>query len=315
MPSNQGFASIRLLTKGTLMKKRFRTFVSIFTAAFLLLMGGCSGCSNDKNTAAKTPPPKPVHIVVILDTSDRVSNARNPHQIERDLAITKAIVHLFEEKLVHPKRYIGSKDTLTFSVPEQPGIAPPPQTGNTLKIGRSPGERSVRAPQFREKKIALLKTIDGLYEHIGQQDEFTGSDIWLWFRDSVELYLRPDARNYIICISDGYLDFNRSIQRQRTRGTYMSYRQVSELRDTPNWRQRFHDDNLGLLEIGQNFSDYDVKFLMVEITHRHILDLEIVKEYWQTWLTSMGITDSQFLPAQPTSKATIERIAEFISDR
>lgn len=52
---------------------------------------------------------------------------------------------------------------------------------------------------------------------------------------------------------------------------------------------------------------------MVEITHRHMLDLEIMTEYWQTWLKSMDITDSQFLPTQDDPQIVIEKIKEFIS--
>ncbi|MXV74707.1 hypothetical protein F4Z99_10550 [Candidatus Poribacteria bacterium] len=67
------------------------------------------------------------------------------------------------------------------------------------------------------------------------------------------------------------------------------------------------------MEIGEDFSNYNVKFLMVEITHRHMLDLEIVKEYWQTWLKSMGITDSQFLSTQDDPQIVIGKIIEFTS--
>ena len=93
----------------------------------------------------------------------------------------------------------------------------------------------------------------------------------------------------------------------------MSYRQVAKLRETPNWKQKFHAEGHGLLEIGKDFSNYNVKFLMVEITHRHMLDLEIVKEYWQTWLKSMGIAESQFLPEQDDPEVIIDTIKTFIS--
>ena len=162
-------------------------------------------------------------------------------------------------------------------------------------------------------KANLLRAIHELYQHVDTQDQFTGSDIWSWFRDSAEVYLKTDARNYIICLSDGYLDFNHNIQIRRPEGTYISYRQVARLRDSLNWRQEFHAEEHSLLGIGKDFSDYTAKFLMVEITHRHMLDLEIVKEYWRTWLKSMGITDSQFLPAQDDPQVVIKEIKEFVS--
>ena len=297
------------------MGKTFEIFVHLFIVSILVLAVGCTSEKSDaKDSSAQPSPKKPVNIIVIVDTSDRVSKARNPRQIEKDIEITENIVNVFEEKFVRPNLYIGSKDTLAFVVPEQPGAPPISQEilGH-LKIWRTSMQRAGGSPEFQKMKANLLDAIRELYQHVNEQNQFTGSDIWSWFRDSAEVYLKPDARNYIICLSDGYLDFNHNIQVRRPQRTYISYRQVATFRDTPNWKQRFHTEEHSLLEIGKDFSDYTAKFLMVEITHRHMLDLEIVKEYWRTWLKSMGITDSQFLPAQDDPQIVIEKIKEFIS--
>ncbi len=297
------------------MGKTFEIFAHLFIIFILFLAVGCTDEKSDaKNVAAHTPLKKPINIVVIVDTSDRVSKSRNPHQIEKDIKITENIVNIFEETFVRPNLYIGSKDTLAFVVPEQPEVPPISQEilGH-LKIWRTSKQRAAGAPEFKKMKANLLRALHGLYEHVGAQRQFTGSDIWNWFRDSAAVYLKPDARNYIICLSDGYLDFNHNIQIRRSQRTYISYRQIAKFRDTPNWKQKFHTEGHGLLEIKQDFSNHNVKFLMVEITHRHMLDLEIVKEYWRTWLKSMGIVDSQFLPTQDDPQIVIERIKEFIS--
>ena len=296
------------------MKKTFEIFAHLFIVLILFLAVECTSEKSDaKNVAADTPLKKPVNIVVIVDTSDRVSKARNPYQIEKDLKITENIVNIFEETFVRPNLYIGSKDTLAFVVPEQPEEPPIPQKiSEHLKIWRTSKQRAAGAPEFKKMKANLLGAIHGLYQHVGEQRQFTGSDIWSWFRDSGAVYLKPDARNYIICLSDGYLDFNHNIQIRRPKRTYISYRQVAKFRDTPDWKQKFHTEGHSLLEIGKDFSNYNVKFLMVEITHRHMLDLEIVQEYWQTWLKSMGITNSQFLPTQDDPQMVIEKIKEFI---
>ena len=297
------------------MGKKFGIFAHLLIVFILFSAVGCTSEKSDaKNVSAHIPPKRPVNIVVIVDTSDRVSKARNPHQIQKDIKITEKIVNIFEETFVRPNLYIGSKDTLAFVVPEQPEVPPiPEKISGHLKIWRTSRQRAAGAPEFKKMKAKLLGAIHGLYRHVGEQHQFTGSDIWSWFRDSAAVYLKPDARNYIICLSDGYLDFNHNIQIRRPQRTYISYRQVAQLRDSPNWKQKFHTEGRGLLEIKQDFSNHNVKFLMVEITHRHMLDLEIVKEYWQTWLKSMGITDSQFLPTQDDPEIVIEKIKEFIS--
>lgn len=297
------------------MEDKISVFAYLSVVTALALMVGCTSDKSDaKNQPSQPSLMKPANIIVIIDTSDRVSKARNPHQIEKDIEITENIVNVFEEKFVRPSLYIGSKDTLAFVIPEQPEVPSISQkTLANLKIWRTRKQRAGGAPEFRKMKTSLLGAIRELYQSVNEQDQFTGSDIWSWFRDSAEVYLKPNARNYVICLSDGYLDFNHSIQIERPKRTYISYREVAKLRRTPNWRSKFHAGGHGLLEIGKDFSNYNVKFLMVEITHRHMLDLEIVKEYWKTWLKSMGIADSQFLPAQDDPQVVIDKITTFIS--
>ena len=297
------------------MEKKIKALATAFPIALLVLTIGCTSEKSDaKDISSEKSLTRPVNIIIIIDTSDRVSKAKNPRQTEKDIKITENIVNIFEEKFVRPNLYIGSKDTLALVVPEQPNIPPiQQQTLANLKIWPTRQQRAGGAPEFKKMKTKLLEAIKALYQSIDKQIEFTGCDIWKWFRDSAGVYLKPDSRNYIICLSDGYLDFNNNIQNRRPKRTYMSYRQVVKFRDTPNWKQKFHAEGHGLLEIGKDFSNYDVKFLMVEITHRHMLDLEIVKEYWQTWLKSMGIADSQFLPTQDDPQTVIEKIKAFIS--
>ena len=297
------------------MQKDIKVLASAFAVTLLLLTVGCTSDKSDaKNISSETSLMKPVNIIVIIDTSDRVSQTKNPHQVKKDIKITESIVNIFEEKFVRPNLYIGSKDTLAFVVPEQPNVDPiQQQTLMNLKIWPTPEQRAGGAPEFKKMKTKLIGAIGELYQSVSKQKVFTGSDVWKWFRDSAEVYLKPDALNYIICLSDGYLDFNHNIQIERPKGTYISYRQVAKLRETPNWKQKFHTEKHGLLEIGEDFSNYNVKFLMVEIAHRHMLDLEIVKEYWQTWLKSMGITDSEFLSTQDDPQIVIRKIIEFTS--
>lgn len=298
--------------------EKMKVLVTIFAVFSMLLIAGCTDDKSDaQDFSSKPSPTKFANIIVILDTSDRVSKAENPRQVEKDIVIGKAIINHFET-FARQQLYVGSRHRLAFVVPEQPGVTPIPQKViEHLKIWPQDRDRREGAPRFREMKGELLKAMNALYESVNKQEKFTGSDIWKWFRDSAEVYLKQGSLNYIICLSDGYLDFNANIQASRekrgNKTNYMPYAQVKKFRDIPNWKQKFHAEGHGLLEIGKDFSDYNVKFLMVEITHRHLLDLEIVKEYWQTWLKSMEITDSQFLSTQDDPQIVIEKIKEFLS--
>ncbi len=65
------------------------------------------------------------------------------------------------------------------------------------------------------------------------------------------------------------------------------------------------------MEIGQDFSDYDVKFIMVEMKLRNtnlLYEPETIKTYWQKWLASMGITKSKFVYSGENASDAIEEL-------
>ena len=281
-------------------------------AVFLILIVG----NRSDGQGSEPSPPKPVNIVVILDISDRVSREKNPYQADKDVEIAKSIVDFYYEGA--RRKMFSTKNRLAFVVPDQPNA---PQISReiigNLKIWPTREDLRIGANRFEAMEQNLLKAIDELYQLVETEKKFTGSDIWKWFRASEELYLKKDMQNYIICLSDGYLDFNKSIQRIRpkrgNKTSYIPYTQVVEFRNDLNWEQKFDSKGHGLLEIGKDFSAYDVKFLMVEIKLRHMLDLQILKKYWRTWLESVGINNSEFVESQPDPQIVKEKITAFIS--
>ena len=247
--------------------------------------------------------PNVLNIIVILDTSDRVSREKHPRQIERDIEIVKVIVAQFDKvvrKHIGQSEELAYEDSLTVIIPDQPAVPSIPwEIVETLKI-EDPGDcESVREihDNLAQQEKTLLDGLSKLYEFV-QQHSQTGSDIWDWFRSEAEDYFDEDKRNLIICLSDGYLNFDKSIEARRCEGTFMK---ISELRDDPNWKQKILDGE-GLKPIGKDFSAYNVKFLMLEVALQsdssgipYQQDFDIIKTYWDTWLNSMGIKDADFI--------------------
>ena len=95
---------------------------------------------------------------------------------------------------------------------------------------------------LKETKDALPSELLKLYEFV-QGHKQTGSDIWDWFQYEAVDYLSASHQNLIICLSDGYLVFDKNIQETRRKGTYMD---VRTLRDTSDWRQKIQGSE-GLL--------------------------------------------------------------------
>lgn len=279
--------------------------VSVVAVSFF----SCKGCE---------PPPKPsqrkpMNIIVILDTSNRIdaSIKANQNQLEKDIELVEGIKELYLDQSGRDMFYIPNR--LTFVVPNQPGTDPIPSDIKTrLKIEPTPDDISKGKPAFEKKAESAVSAVKDLYTFVTKQNKYPGSDIWNWFQLHSGTYVKKGMRNYIICVSDGYLDFDKSIQKNRPKeGNKTSYiPNIAIFRNDPAWIKTFDAEGYGLLEIEADYTDYDVKFMMVEMKLRDLRDKKIIETYWKRWLSSMGITQPQFVYS---SGNTIGEINDFLS--
>lgn len=287
---------------------RKRSISVVMFTLFLVLLN-----VNHSDIKASEPP---INIVVIIDTSDRVSPERHPDQRERDIHILEQIVNQLDE-LARDVRMRGGRlekpHRLNFTVTEQPGVDPPPLEMMSRLTIEGITKRSEN-PKFQKKRRALVEEIPKLYDFVQQQPQ-TGSDIWEWFRSQAKHHCLPNYRNRLICVSDGYLNFDINIEANRIKRTYM---RVGALRSDPHAIDKIKNGEEALLPVG-DFSGLDVKFLMLEIRlrknessgQRHIQDKNIIQAYWQTWLKAMNIEDTEFIE-QPDLGILEDRIGNFI---
>ena len=291
--------------------KVYLVILCAITFSFLTLNLSC-------RAETKSPSFKPLNIIVILDTSDRVSIEKHPGQMERDKKIVEEITRQFIKRVKEQiEEYEGSEikydSRLEIVIPNQPSVPDIPwDITDKLKIESQEAYNIQAIHDALEKEgEKLLAAIPELYDFVGKHKQ-TGSDIWKWFQSQAKNYLPADHQNVIICITDGYLDFDDKIQKKRTKGTYMKVGKLRGLQKS-EWIQKINNDE-GLLPIGQDFCRHDVKFLMLEIALRHEKDsgvpyqkdYEIIREYWKTWLKSMGIEKADLVERGPHPGRIIE---------
>lgn len=262
------------------------SFKSGHVALFMFLIAWQTSGQTPESTSSSL---KAVNIIIILDISDRIDPSDEYYrsdQIQRDIKIVEHIVYRFQEEFV--RKHLGQPVLDPGPYPHQLIVAVP----NQFRAPSVPLEiieqltikDSMKGENLDEVKTKGKQLVDAMNElYQWKENPFTGADIWMWFRDAVEYYLKDGYQNYIICLSDGYLDFNSDIQKGLRKGRFM---QVDELRDVPNWKEKI----IHLLPIGKDLKNYDVTFVMMEINLRDEKDDDIVEAYWKTWLNSMGIS-------------------------
>ena len=273
--------------------KHPKTIAIVFCLTFLMILN--IGASAEA---------RPVNIVIILDTSDRISDEKHPGQIERDKEIIDEIATVFEKvtkRHILASEKLQYQDRLTIAIPNQPSVPPVPRKimkDLTIADKDSESHRSLAGinADVENRKQVFLNTLDTLYKFVSQH-KHTGSDIWEWFKYEAESYFSESHQNIVICISDGYLIFDNRIEDMRIPRTYM---QVKELRDDPQWNQKIQGGE-GLLTVGQDFSRYNIDFLMSEIRLQtdennvpYQKDFDIITRYWEVWLKAMKIKSTNF---------------------
>ena len=268
-----------------------------------ILIAGCGGCNNEKVVV------KPANIIVLLDLSDRVSvekyeereyKERVKEQVNDDKDNCRTIIEVFND-IVRKEPYSNSKSKLQFFVPEQQGFPIDSELKRELRVFEEIPIRNFS--RFGNLQGEVTKTIDQLYGQVLTTPDanFTGADIWSWFKYEAKRYLDPKSRNYIICLSDGYLDFDKEIQDKRKKGTFIVINE--ELRESDDWENKVRNEYKLLTPSEADFSLYEVpvKFLMLGIKDRiqdgSLRDRDILNAYWIPWLASMGIESSGLHPS------------------
>ena len=284
----------------------------LFVVVLCTILISFSNMHLSNRAEAKPNPFQPINVIIILDTSDRISKEKHPGQVEIDKKIVEAIIIGFN-KIV--EGHVAQDEKLNFDsrlyvvIPDQP-LTPRIPWGITEKLTIKDNEKARNEEHKSRRSIneylenqqsELLGAMTKLYEFVAQHKQ-TGSDIWKWFRDEAKRKLSANHQNFIICISDGYLDFDLNIQAQRDIGTYM---EVKNFRNDTKAIEKIRNGE-GLTPIKEDFSHFNVQFMMVEIALRgekdqkgtevpYQKDFSIIKAYWETWLKSMGIEDTDFI--------------------
>lgn len=272
--------------------------IRIKISIFALLVLSFINCSPDNAESKNVNNSDTLHfsnITILIDLSDRI--AKSEKQIFRDTTIIFSILESFN-KQVKKNGYLYSKDRIQVLIAPQPGNEPMPfnPSINVEDIANSSKVVREILPQYVNSFKDKVRTI-----YSNNDIEFNGADIWSFFKDAPETYkIKSYTESYdnqsvynqfdnkILIFTDGYIYFDSKIQNERKKDN--SCMEMNALRKNNNWEQLFEKYKLQKIE-GKNLHDIDVMLVELDPKDKHLNteEIDILKKYWTTWFTDMGV--------------------------
>ena len=289
--------------------------IKILCAFLVILTFGCGDSSNSQTNEKEYPS----NIIILLDLSDRISLHKHPNakqQIYDDIHDCRVIINTVYN-ILNERRY--KKDPqlkLQFFVVDQPGfVINSDDKKRLISFYDKSDKNEIRnSGDFEDIEDIVIDTIYKSYIDTlcRSEGEFPGADIWAWFKNKSKDALPEDHKNYIICITDGLLQFDNV--KDRPKGSYM--KNIDELIGSSNWEEKIKNPSYKLIAPeGINFKSYiyNVQFLLIgpkyETKKETIIKEKIIEIIWSDWLKSMGINNPDF----KQSYVSENKIREFLS--
>ena len=261
------------------------------------------------------------NFIILLDLSDRLTKntpQENTLQVEKDKEIIRNLLSIFVGE-VKAKLYINSQDSIKIAVAPQPTGYSPLLFSISKEL-----EIDMRELRIRDRRTKLdqyisnfSQNIDRLYDVSSQEKKLIGADIWTFFRDNLKTFMskpgREETRNILIILTDGYIDFNKDVLRNRpSQGKRYSYMRVADFRNDKDWEKKL-DGDYGLIPINEDFSSLEVLVLGIAPRFPNPNEYKIIEKHWTKWFDKMKIRHSELHKSEDLQKQTENIIEAFLN--
>lgn len=255
-----------------------------------------------KEAKNEIPPPPKDNYIVLLDLSDRILS-NNQEQVAKDLTVIRNIYGLFKANLnkKDPSHlYYGLNDKLKVLIA--------PQKTTPGKLYEESGLLRVDiASEQPEKKSKLVKECEKNFNTIlpevykqalvsKHSSGYAGADIWKYFNEDLADDLDNNANNTLFILTDGYMDFEKSVDRPSINNRYTSCAQIiNHLKAFPDWNSQFDKGDFGLMPVTKKFPRLKVVLLQMNPSQEWAGEYPLLTKIWGKWFKEMSIDSFTFI--------------------
>lgn len=243
------------------------------------------------------------NIIVLLDLSDRVIDN---DQIDNDKLAIKLIVDQFwnKIKLMPIARYdaikivVAPQNNITYKIED---------LESKITVDLSSIDMKDRTPSKLKSLLYndFLKGVEELYARAkmsARSNDYKGAQLWRYMRDYFVDETFCDSgyscKNYLIVLTDGYLDFeDYSDQRNESNKTTSTrFIQKNLTKMNAEWEQYYDEKSYGILDLGYKVNN--LKVLVVGVQPKdQMYQFDMLKRVWGDWMSDIGSESTKLMLA------------------
>lgn len=266
-----------------------------------------------ENEPDNQPYNQPINYIILLDLSDRLLA---DGQDQRDIPIIQGIYDEFT-KQVRKNLVINSLDRFQVLIAPQKKVNyNPANYQNRLYLNMRSIDPALKLNTMEdfsnELEIILKKLYKDAYQ--GKRNEnYSGSDIWRFFNESLSYVIDSKYDNYLVVLTDGYFDFEDYSHQLAEEYRYPSSSFLKEVRGNVNWSQILDEKDMGLIPIKTDFNGLSI--IVAEVNPKYDFQYEsgLLEYTWKKWCLEMNISDFTFI--QRTSLPQVINITRDVLNR
>lgn len=302
------------------MKTYYHFFIGLLCLVLAMSIFSCSPGnkkSNDTDSNSHESSIKSkeqLNISVFLDLSDRINPSKyteSPSPAERDLAAINAIVSCFKDDM-EARGAFRAKGSIKVFFDPTPQVKGINQIAEKLDIDLSKAkDNKAKKEIFDRISDDFNSSLQAMYQNSISTQNWIGADIWGFFkRKAKDLCIRPEYRNILIIITDGYIYHEQSKLKSGNRYSYLLPETLKQLglRKNPNWKEELEKQDFGLIASRQDLEDLEVLVLETRPEPNQPEDQDIIEEVLEKWFKEMHIKRYRILGSDlPANTRTLIR--------
>lgn len=276
-----------------------KTTLSIFPVfALCVLINSCVSDekpSNNSSLVIENVQPsqkKNINISILLDLSDRINPEKSPHLgvtiVDRDLGYIKTISEAFESHL-KSNRIRATNDHIQVFFEPEPMNPKINILAKDMKLSFT--KKNLTNEAIQKIVPDFQKASSEIYKLALKDKKFVGSDIWTFFKSKAKDYcIRPNQRNILIILTDGYMLHIENQIRERNQTTYLTTNLIQKLNlNDSQYEDLIKKNNIGFIPATKDLGDLEVLVLGIDAVKGRKYEEDVIKKYWEDWFRAMGV--------------------------